>query len=229
MRMEHEIHAVLFDLDGTLLDRRRSFELFVRKQRERFVSSLGAIHSDRYVQTLVRLDRDGYGPREELFTGLVSEFDLPPPLATDLLVDYRAGFPSACVLFPDVAHTLSALRSAGLRLGLITNGSVSMQSRKLECLSLSSSFDTILISAAEGISKPDPEIFRRALERLVGPSYRATARSWLDPCLQYTRPSQPPWPGARTCPRIAGKPPPSLCGLRAAPKSRSDTSRFRAR
>ena len=166
MRMEHEIHAVLFDLDGTLLDRRRSFELFVRKQRERFVSSLGAVHSDRYVQTLVRLDRDGYGPREELFTGLVSEFDLPPPLATDLLIDYRAGFPSACVLFPDVAHTLSALRSAGLRLGLITNGSVSMQRRKLECLSLSSSFDTILISAAEGISKPDPEIFRRALERL---------------------------------------------------------------
>jgi HAD superfamily hydrolase (TIGR01662 family) len=70
------------------------------------------------------------------------------------------------MLFPDVAHTLSALRSAGLRLGLITNGSVSMQSRKLECLSLSSSFDTILISAAEGISKPDPEIFQRALERL---------------------------------------------------------------
>lgn len=41
-----------------------------------------------------------------------------------------------------------------------------MQSRKLECLSLSSSFDTIPISAAEGIGKPDPEIFRRALERL---------------------------------------------------------------
>ena len=97
MRMDHEIHAVLFDLDGTLLDRRRSFELFVRKQRERFVSSLGVVDSDRYVQTLVRLDRDGYGPREELFTGLVSEFDLPPPLATDLLVDYRAGFPSACL------------------------------------------------------------------------------------------------------------------------------------
>jgi putative hydrolase of the HAD superfamily len=70
------------------------------------------------------------------------------------------------MLFSDVAHTLSALRSAGLRLGLITNGSVSMQSRKLECLSLSSSFDTILISAAEGISKPTPEIFRHALERL---------------------------------------------------------------
>ena len=27
-------------------------------------------------------------------------------------------------------------------------------------------FDTVLISDAEGVSKPDPEIFRRALERL---------------------------------------------------------------
>ena len=34
-----------------------------------------------------------------------------------------------------------------------------MQSRKLECLALSPMFDTILISDAEGISKPDPQIF----------------------------------------------------------------------
>lgn len=41
-----------------------------------------------------------------------------------------------------------------------------MQSRKLECLSLVPKFDTVLISDAEGVHKPDPEIFRRALLRL---------------------------------------------------------------
>ena len=41
-----------------------------------------------------------------------------------------------------------------------------MQTSKLECLALSPMFDTILISDAEGISKPDRQIFRRALERL---------------------------------------------------------------
>ena len=41
-----------------------------------------------------------------------------------------------------------------------------MQSRKLQCLALSPLFDTILISDAEGISKPDRQIFHRALERL---------------------------------------------------------------
>jgi FMN phosphatase YigB (HAD superfamily) len=119
MRMEHEIHAVLFDLDGTLLDRRRSFELFVRKQRERFVSSLGVVDSDRYVQTLVRLDRDGYGPREELFTGLVSEFDLPPPLATDLLVDYRAGFRAPAWKFSTSIRSLTV--SPACRASVLTS------------------------------------------------------------------------------------------------------------
>ena len=41
-----------------------------------------------------------------------------------------------------------------------------MQSGKLQCLDLAPLFDTILISDAEGISKPDPHIFHRALERL---------------------------------------------------------------
>lgn len=41
-----------------------------------------------------------------------------------------------------------------------------MQSGKLQSLALAQIFDTILISDAEGISKPAPQIFHRALERL---------------------------------------------------------------
>jgi putative hydrolase of the HAD superfamily len=164
--MRSDIQAVVFDLDGTLLDRRRSFERFVRRQWERFADSLQFVDADQYVQTLIRLDGDGYGPRRELFTGVAARFGLASDLADTLLTDYRAGFPSACELFPDVRATLAALRAAGLKLGLITNGSEHMQRRKLECLSLSSSFDTIVISAAEGVSKPDPEIFTRSLTRL---------------------------------------------------------------
>ncbi len=158
--------AVVFDLDGTLLDRRRSFERFVRDQWERFTDVVRVLDQEKYVQILIERDRDGYGPRKELFTGLIAEFECPSGLAETLLNDYRAGFPSACLLFPDVAPTLSSLRASGLKLGLITNGSVRMQSRKVECLALSPMFDTILISDAEGIHKPDREIFHRALERL---------------------------------------------------------------
>lgn len=160
------LEAVIFDLDGTLLDRRRSFDRFVRDQWQRFPHFLKAVDQEEYVQTLIGLDRDGYAPRDELFTGMIARFELPSGLAETLLSDYRAGFPSACLLFPDAAHTLSSLRASGLKLGLITNGSVRMQSTKLACLGISPMFDTILISDTEGISKPNCQIFHRALERL---------------------------------------------------------------
>src|ERR1041384_6313858 len=110
-----DIQAVIFDLDGTLLDRRRSFDRFVRDQWQRFAHFLKTVEREQYVQTLIELDRDGYAPREGLFTGMIARFELPSGLAETLLKDYRAGFPSACLLFPDAAQTLSFLRVSGLK------------------------------------------------------------------------------------------------------------------
>lgn len=163
--MRMDIQAVVFDLDGTLLDRRQSFDSFVRGQWQRF-GTLQTAGQDQYVEALVELDCDGYAPRRSLFTGALQRLSLPADMAEALLKDYREGFPNACVLFADAAQTLSRLRASGFKLGLITNGSLRMQSRKLECLSLRPCFDAILISDAEGISKPDPRIFHRAVERL---------------------------------------------------------------
>ena len=160
------IRAVIFDLDGTLLDRHASFELFARDQWRRFAAVLHPASEDEYVAAVTERDREGYGRRGELFTGTVAQFGLPMALADTLRNDFRAGFARACVLFPDAMGPLERLRAAGYRLGLITNGSVRMQSRKLEHLALVPMFDTILISDAEGVHKPDAEIFRRALERL---------------------------------------------------------------
>jgi putative hydrolase of the HAD superfamily len=111
--MFSDVRSVVFDLDGTLLDRRRSFERFVGEQWERFAHVLNAIDQEEYVRTLIVRDRDGYAPRNELFTGIVAHCKVPSVMARTLLDDYRAGFPRACVLFPDAAQTLSSLRAAG--------------------------------------------------------------------------------------------------------------------
>src|SRR5262245_61415924 len=109
-----DIDAVVFDLDGTLLDRRRSFEQFVRDQWKRFPSLVRIVEEEKYVQALIELDRNGYAQRRELFAGIAARFDLPVDLAPGLLSDYRAGFPSACQPFPDAVHTLSDRKSTRL-------------------------------------------------------------------------------------------------------------------
>ena len=64
-QMLTDLQAVLFDLDGTLLDRRRSFLRFVREQWDRFPHVIQAVDQEQYVQALVTRDRDGYAPRQE--------------------------------------------------------------------------------------------------------------------------------------------------------------------
>ncbi len=65
--------------------------------------------------------------------------------------------------FPDVAPVLGRLRER-FRLGIIANQPPGSAER-LQKWGLRSFFDVIVASAEEGVSKPDPEIFRRALSR----------------------------------------------------------------
>lgn len=62
-------------------------------------------------------------------------------------------------------EALDRLRAAGLRTGIVSNSEGGIASL-LEQVGLANRFDVILDSHFEGIAKPDPEIFRRALARL---------------------------------------------------------------
>jgi putative hydrolase of the HAD superfamily len=67
-------------------------------------------------------------------------------------------------LFPDVETTLAKLEAAGLRLGIVSNFEEWLE-RLLEQLGVIRFFDVRIISGVEGVEKPDPRIFRLALER----------------------------------------------------------------
>jgi putative hydrolase of the HAD superfamily len=67
-------------------------------------------------------------------------------------------------LFDDVETAIQALRSHACTLGVISNWDYRLP-RIFDELGMGGAFDFVLTSAALGIRKPDPAIFRRALER----------------------------------------------------------------
>jgi putative hydrolase of the HAD superfamily len=161
------IRAVLFDLDGTLLDRKGAFTAYMSDQADRFAARLGRVSRDRYLEAARRADLNGTSPVRETLARMAEELGLGAELVADLVVDFRAGFPAACRLFPGAEEALASLRAEGLGLGLITNGSASMQGRKLDALALRPRLDAIVISGAEGLHKPDEAVFRLAAARLA--------------------------------------------------------------
>lgn len=67
---------------------------------------------------------------------------------------------------PGAAEALGRLRAAGLALACISNWDVSLASQ-LERASLARYFTTVVSSAEAGAAKPEPGVFRVALERLA--------------------------------------------------------------
>lgn len=65
---------------------------------------------------------------------------------------------------PDALPSLERLRQAGLRLVVVSNANGTLRAH-MERLGLARHFDHILDSHEEGVEKPDPRIFRIALER----------------------------------------------------------------
>lgn len=159
------IRAVLFDLDGTLLDRVASLEAFVTRQWWR-IACLQAAPLEAFVARFVALDDRGRVWKDVVYQRLIAEFHLYGCRWEALLADYEGRFASSAIPFPHLRSTLETLRSGGMKLGLISNGRTAFQWTVIHGLDIASYFDAVLISEEEGVRKPDPEIFHRGLKRL---------------------------------------------------------------
>ncbi|MDF9555958.1 HAD family hydrolase [Bacillus tropicus] len=69
-------------------------------------------------------------------------------------------------LFEDVLYTLQSLQQRGHSLGIISNGDYEQQIEKLTALNILQYFKYIFTSSELGISKPDPEMFHKAVLQL---------------------------------------------------------------
>ncbi|MFF2450287.1 HAD family hydrolase [Neobacillus sp. NPDC058068] len=160
------IKAVLFDLDGTILNRDASVEKFIDNQYERFKNSLGHIPKELYTSRFLELDSRGYVWKDKVYQQLITEFYINGITWERLLHDYLLEYKNHCVLFPNLISMLEALKAKSILLGIITNGRGQFQFDNIVALGIEKYFETILISEWEGMKKPNHEIYEKALMQL---------------------------------------------------------------
>ena len=74
--------------------------------------------------------------------------------------------------YPEVADTLTALRRAGLKTAILSNGAPRMLEAAVRSAGLDSLLDEVLSVDELGVYKPDPRVYQLAVDRLEVPAAR---------------------------------------------------------
>jgi HAD superfamily hydrolase (TIGR01509 family) len=178
------VRAVLFDLDDTLFDHAGcAREALAAAQRCH--PALSAMTSDALERThamfLEQLHADvmlGRVPleeaRRERFRRLlgVCGADAGDDVAAGVASTYRDAYRAARRAVAGTSALLAAVKERA-RVGIISNNLLEEQQDKLRFCDLESFVDALVVSEVVGVSKPDPEIFRVALDRLRCPAAEA--------------------------------------------------------
>ncbi|OMF80270.1 HAD family hydrolase [Paenibacillus glucanolyticus] len=157
------IRSIIFDLDGTILNRNSSLYEFIVDQYERIIKKAKNIDKESYINRFIELDNRGYVWKDRVYQELIKEFDLQLDW-NELLADYKNGFCKYARPFPNTFEILEKLKEQDYKLGMITNGFSDFQSSNIHALGIQKYFEVILISEVEGLRKPDPAIFLRAAD-----------------------------------------------------------------
>jgi 2-haloalkanoic acid dehalogenase type II len=174
------VHALSFDLDGTLLDGSRWQEIIIGTCRQIAAAQPGLdaarlFHANTEVW-------EGYFPEaeEKWALGILdgravtleawrrtllacgSDDESSAQFAAETYLRNRR---EGLRLFDDVREAFSLLK-ARLSLALVTNGASDTQREALRTLGLEQEFGAVVISGEVGITKPDASIFVMALDKL---------------------------------------------------------------
>lgn len=174
MTSYRNITAVLFDLDSTLIEHTRDLGDLCGETYGAFADKLAPISQDEFREAFWPKNRDmwymvvdgvltGDAARLYSFVNTLRSLNADDRLAGPMLDDWEGRIIAATRLFDDALATMGRLRLAGKRLGIVTNGFTTMQTRKIRHHCLDAHVDFALISEQVGAYKPDKAIFDLAL------------------------------------------------------------------
>jgi putative hydrolase of the HAD superfamily len=162
------ITTVFFDLGGTLVDERDILGWVEEAMRLGLdIPADDLAHA--YADVLRETDRMPRVPFEE-FWRLVLERGAQRPVTAATSDRFLAAYLTRerpLPLFSDARRCLEDLRGEGRRLAIISNSRGEDHVREILIRrEIAEFFPTIVSSGSEGVAKPDPEIFRRALSKV---------------------------------------------------------------
>ncbi|WP_414042189.1 HAD family hydrolase [Macrococcus animalis] len=160
------VKAIIFDLDGTLLNREASLKLFLDDQFERFREYFTHVQKNDYINYFIALDEYGYVKKDRVYKALLDQLNIHFIEKDDLLRDFELNYPKFATGYPNVKDIISRLQNRGYKIGIITNGNVEHQSYIINVLGIEKYVLETLISEAIGYRKPEPEIFLMMCEKL---------------------------------------------------------------
>jgi pyrophosphatase PpaX len=172
-----DLRAVLFDLDGTLID---TTDLIFRSYHHALGAVLGEPPTDEELFL-------GFGqPLPEAFAAILDHRRIDPPslerlaLIERLILTYRAfnlaHHDELAREVPGAKATLEALRERGYRVGLVTSKARAIAERGLRLVGLANAFEVAVCAEDSIRHKPHPDPLLVALDRL---GLRATPRAAL--------------------------------------------------
>ncbi|HET6354869.1 HAD family hydrolase [Streptomyces sp.] len=146
----------LFDLDGTLVDRRAAFTVCVTE-----LCATAGYSPEIEAWMLSELaDR----ARPEDFARMRDAFGLAEH-AAQLWQTYVTAMASAVSCRPEVLQALAELRDGGWTIGVVTNGASDIQRAKLSATGIADLIDGVAVSGDIEVRKPARELFELAAKQ----------------------------------------------------------------
>ena len=161
--MRTTVRGLAFDLDNTLLDRFTAFLGVAESFYEEHLRNTTSVARDDAVAMMVRWDDDGYSDREAMLARWLEEWPESGLDTESLTAWYRSEMTRQVEPDEEVNALLAGLNERCVPWGIVTNGSPNQHAKCREA-GLDTLAPFIIVSEEAGYRKPDPRIFRDALE-----------------------------------------------------------------
>ncbi len=159
------VEGLIFDLDNTLLDRQAIFARVAARFYEEYLRATTPVTREDAVAEMVGWDGDGYARKQQVFKNWLDEW---PEVGLDLeslIRWYRSETQRQVQPDLKVNEHLAYLNEQKVPWGIVTNGS-SSQHNKCRAAGLNQLAPFVIVSEEVGYAKPDPRIFRDALNAM---------------------------------------------------------------